>query len=186
MHANPVLKPRLATPALVMTSVVLSACATYLLVDLAASWPPTLLLQATAFATVLATTIAGALWVARLRRRRSWTAAANEKWTRFDEAKLAHHITAEVTVLSVNSLEPTGSWITIRWNRLEHIQGAWIEAMPDPIWPDSVLLISPDPGQVRPGAPWPATYYIGASHFLAWAPIREARIRPQRNPRAGG
>jgi hypothetical protein len=72
--------------------------------------------------------------------------------------------------VSVDALEPTGSWITIRWNRFDHMQEAWLEALHDPIWPGSVLLISPDPAQVMPGAPWPARYYITASHYLAWAP----------------
>ena len=182
MDANPVLKPKLATPALILSSVALSMCVTYLLGTMATSWPPTLLLQATALSALLATTIAGAVWLARLRRLRSWTAAANEQWKRVDEAKLAHRTTAEVTVLSVDSLEPTGSWITIRWNRFEHIQRAWIEALPDPIWPGSVLLISPDPAQVRPGAPWPTTYYIQASNCLAWAPPKKDSLatRPSR------
>ncbi|MDD1477904.1 hypothetical protein [Arthrobacter sp. H16F315] len=172
MDANPVLKPKLATPALVLTSVALSICVAYLLGTMAASWPPTLLRLASALAALLATTIVGAVWWARLRRIRFWTAAANKKWNRFDEAKLAHRTTAEVTVLSVDFLEPTGSWITIRWNRFDHVQRAWIEALPDPIWPGSILLISPDPAQVRPGAPWPSTYYIQASNCLAWAPIQ--------------
>jgi hypothetical protein len=183
MDANPVLRPKLATPALVLTSVALSMCVTYLLGTMAGSWPPTLLLQAIALATLLATTIAGAVWSARLRRLRLWTATANEKWNRFDEAKLAYRTTAEVTVLSVDSLEPTGSWITIRWNRFEHIQRAWIEALDEPIWPGSVLLISPDAAQVRPGAPWPSSYYIQASSCLAWAPASETRSRRQRSPR---
>ena len=170
MNANPVLKPKLATPALVLTSVALSICVTYLLVTMAASWPPSLLLQATALAALLATTIAGTLWLTRVRRLRLWTAAANEQWKRVDEAKLAHRTTAEVTVLSVDSLQPTGSWITIRWNRFDHIQQAWIEALREPIWPGAVLLISPDRAQLRPGAPWPATYYIQAANYLAWAP----------------
>lgn len=172
MDANPALRPKLATPALVLTSVAISICVAFLLGIMAASWPPDLLLQATALAALLATTIAGTLWLTRVRRLRLWTAAANEQWNRFDEVKLALGTTAEVTVLSVDSLEPTGSWITIRWNRFDHVQRAWIEALPDPIWPGSVLLISPDPAQVGPGAPWPSTYYIQASNCLAWAPIQ--------------
>jgi hypothetical protein len=185
MDANPVLKPKLATPALVLTSVALSMCVTYLLGTMAASWPPTLLLQATALAALLAITIAGVVWLARLRRLRYWTATANEKWTRFNEAKLAHRTTAELTVLSVDSLEPTGSWITIHWNRFEHDQHAWIEALPNPIWPGSVLLISPDPAQVRPGAPWPAVYLIRASRFYAWAPAAARTSSSSFVPRAG-
>ncbi|MDI3243250.1 hypothetical protein QK292_17055 [Arthrobacter sp. AL08] len=176
MDANPVLKPKLATPALVLTSVALSVCVTYLLGAMATSWPPTMLLQATAFASLLAITTAGAIWLARLRRLRFWTAAAKEQWAHFDEAKLAHRITAEVTVLSVDSLQPTGSWITIRWNRFDHVQYAWIEALPDPLWPGAVLLISPDPAQLRPGTPWPTTYYIQASNCLAWAPPKKIRL----------
>lgn len=180
MDANPVLRPKVATPALVLTSAALSMCVTYLLGTMAASWPPALLLQATALAALLAATTAGAVWWARLRRLRIWTAAANEKWHGFDEAKLAHRTTAEVTVLSVDSLQPTGSWITIRWNRFDHVQHAWIEALPDPIWPGSVLLISPDPAQVWPGAPWPPAYFIRASNYLAWAPPA-ARRRPRQS-----
>lgn len=179
MDANPVLKPKLATPALVLTSVALSMCVAYLLWTTAASWPSTLLFQATALAALLTTTIAGGVWLARLRRLRIWTAAANEKWNRFDEAKLAHRTTAEVTVLSVDSLQPTGSWITIRWNRFEHIQRAWIEALPDPIWPGSILLIAPDPAQVMPGKPWPVTYQIKALDCLAWAPGSVAQSMPR-------
>ncbi|RWW91385.1 MULTISPECIES: hypothetical protein [Paenarthrobacter] len=78
--------------------------------------------------------------------------------------------TAEVTVLSVDSPQPTGAWITIRWNRFDYIQPAWIEALAEPIWPGSVLLIRPDPEQVRPGTPWPATYSIAGDHVLTWAP----------------
>jgi hypothetical protein len=73
-------------------------------------------------------------------------------------------------VLSVDAVEPTGSWITIKWNRFDYVQPAWLEALPEPIWPGSVLLISPDPAQVVPGVPWPATYYISGSDCLAWAP----------------
>ena len=185
MDANPVLKPKLATPALVLTSVALSMCVAYLLWTTAASWPSTLLFQATALAALLTTTIAGGVWLARLRRLRFWTLAANEKWTHFDEAKLAHRTTAEVTVLSVDSLEPTGSWITIRWNRFDHVQHAWIEALPAPIWPGSVLLIAPDPAQLWPGAPWPAVYLIRASRFFAWAPAAARTSSSSVVPRAG-
>ncbi|RAM37715.1 hypothetical protein DBZ45_08935 [Arthrobacter globiformis] len=123
-----------------------------------------------AIAFLLAAPIVGAIWLARVRRRRSWTAAARERWKYFDEAKRLHGTTAEVTVLSVDALEPTGSWITIKWNRFDHVQPAWLESLHEPIWPGSVLLISPDPAQVMPGLPWPATYYLPASDCLAWAP----------------
>ncbi|MET3922418.1 hypothetical protein [Arthrobacter sp. UYEF20] len=170
MNTNPALKPKLATPALILGSVVVSSCVFYLLGSVAANGHPSLILGLAALASCLLAAVIGAIWFARVRRRREWTAAAIAKWTDFDEAKRTHRTTAEITVLSVDALEPTGSWITIWWNRFDHVQRAWIEALREPIWPGSVLLISPDPVQVRPGAPWPATYYIRAADCLAWAP----------------
>ncbi|UKA55166.1 hypothetical protein LFT45_04315 [Arthrobacter sp. FW305-BF8] len=170
MDANPVLKPKLATPALIVVSVVMMVCAISLLASVAATWPSQWLSVMAALAFLLATTTVGAIWLSRVRRLRTWTAVAREQWKNFDEAKRVHGTTAEVTILSVDALEPTGSWITIRWNRFDHVQSAWLEALHEPIWPGSVLLISPDPAQVRPGAPWPTTYYLPASDCLAWAP----------------
>lgn len=170
MDRNPVLKPKVVTPALTLGSVAVFVCAAYLIGTMAATWPPNSSLLMASFATLLAAAFAGTAWWARIRRHRAWTAAANEKWAVFDDTKRVHRTTAEVTVQSVDALQPSGSWITIRWNRFDHVQRAWIEALPDPIWPGSVLLISPDPAQVRPGAPWPSTYYIQASRCLAWAP----------------
>lgn len=174
MDANPVLKPKLATPALILSSVAIAACVAYLVGAAAADWPDNLFLLLTAAITLLAAAVAGAVWLTRARRRRSWMAGANEKWNHFNDMKRSSGTTADLTVLSVDALEPTGSWITIKWNRFDHVQPAWIEALPEPIWPGSVLLVSPDPAQVRPGAPWPATYYIRASDSLAWAPGPEA------------
>lgn len=170
MDANPVLKPKLATPALILSSVAISVCAMYLLGTLAANSSPPWFLLLAVIASLIAAAVVGAVWFTRIRRLRAWTEAANDKWDHFDSVKRMHGTTTEVTVLSVDSLEPTGTWITIRWNRFDHVQRAWLEALNDPIWPGSVLLISPDPSQVRPDAPWPTTYYIQASAFLAWAP----------------
>jgi hypothetical protein len=183
MEANPVLKPKLATPALILSSVGISICAVYLVGTLAANWPPNLFLLLTALASLLVAAMVGSTWVARKRRLRAWTAAANDKWNHFDDVKRTRGTTTEVTVMSVDSLEPTGFWITIRWNRFDHVQQAWIEALDEPIWPGSVLLISPDPAQVRPGAPWPTIYYIQASSYLAWAPAA-ARSTSLRNQQA--
>ncbi|MEO5318144.1 hypothetical protein PV761_06105 [Arthrobacter sp. CC3] len=173
MDTNPVLKPKLATPALILSSVAIAMCFVYL-VWAAASGPANLSLLLTASMALLAAAAAGAVWLVRARRRRSWLAGAIEQWDRFNDMKRSSGTTAELTVVSVDALEPTGSWITIRWNRFDHVQRAWIEALSEPIWPGSVLLISPDPAQVMPGAPWPATYYIRASNSLAWAPGSEA------------
>lgn len=170
MIANPVLKPKLATPALTLSSVAISICATYLLGTLAANWPPPWFLSLAVIASLIAAAAVGAVWLTRIRRLRAWTEAANDKWDHFDSVKRTRGTTAEITVLSVDSLEPTGSWITIRWNRFDHVQRAWLEALHEPIWPGSVLLIAPDPDQIILTAPWPASYYIQASAFLSWAP----------------
>jgi hypothetical protein len=174
MNVNPVLKPKLATPALVLISVAVLICVVYFVGSMAANGLPPLILTLAAAASLLLATVVVTIWFARMRRLRAWTAAASEKWNHLDSEKRSHVTTTEVTVLSVDGLEPTGSWITIRWNRFDHVQRAWLEALQDPIWPGSILLISPDPGQVRPGVPWPATYYIRAADCLAWAPLRRS------------
>jgi hypothetical protein len=174
MDTNPVLRPSLATPALILSSMAIALCVVSLVGAAAANWPHNLFLLLTAATSLLVAAVAGAVWLIRARRRRSWTADANEKWDHFNDVKRSSGTTAELTVLSVDALEPTGSWITIKWNRFDHVQPAWLEALPEPIWPGSVLLIAPDPAQIMPGAPWPATYYIRASDSLAWAPSSEA------------
>jgi hypothetical protein len=176
MDANPVLKPKLATPALILSSVAIAVWVAYLVgIAVATYWPHNLLLLLTAATSLFAAASTAAVWVTRARRRRSWIAGATEKWDDFNDMKRSSGTTAEVTVLSVDALEPTGSWITIKWNRFDHVQRAWIEALPEPIWPGSILLVSPDPAQIRPGAPWPPEYYIWASDYLAQAPGNTAR-----------
>lgn len=178
MSANPVIRPKLATPALVVTSVVVLIAIVYLLVALINGASLEILMFGCLALLVAAGTI-GSFWVTRVRRRRKWMMAAEVKWHYFDDARSSHRTTTEITVLSVDALEPTGSWITINWNRFDHIQRAWIEASPEPIWPGSVVLLTPDPAQVSPRQPWPRTYYIRASDLLAWAPPkhRTSRLR---------
>jgi hypothetical protein len=172
MASNPVLKPRLATPALMLATATVSIAAGFFLTALSPGMPSNAILIVGGVAILSLSVALAAIWLTRFRRRRAWMAAAKQKWHDFDQAKRNHGTTTEITILSVDALEPTGSWITINWNRFDHIQPAWVEALPDPIWPGSVLLISPDPAQVRPGLPWPQTYYIRATNCLAWAPLR--------------
>jgi hypothetical protein len=184
MISNPAIKPKVATPALIFASAAVALCVAYLLRTLALSWPldPAHVL---AWAAVLiSAVIVGTVWLVRSARRRSWLLEACAKWRHLEDAKRTHRTTAEITVLSVDAFEPTGSWITINWNRFGHVQCAWLEALAEPIWAGSILLISPDPAQVRPGSPWPATYFIQASHFLAWAPGNEGMSGPGHEPRA--
>ncbi|WP_354253516.1 hypothetical protein [Arthrobacter sp. UYEF21] len=154
-----------------MSSVAVSICAIYVIVALTANGQKPLLLTLAAVVPLLLAAVVGAIWLARVRRLRAWTAAAIEKWNHLDAVKRSHRTTTEVAVLSVDALEPTGSWITMRWDRFDHVQCAWLEALDEPIWPGSLLLISPDPAQVGPGAPWPPVYYIRSTHFLASAPL---------------
>lgn len=168
------MKPKLATPALVSASAAVLIAAGYFLTTLSTGVPVGAILMIGGLATLSAAVALGAVWLTRLRRRRSWMASAEQKWHEFDHARRNHGTTTEITVLRVDALEPTGSWITINWNRFDHVQTAWIEALPDPIWPGSVVLISPDPAQVRPGLPWPQTYYLRATDCLASAPPRLA------------
>ncbi|MDQ0102996.1 hypothetical protein J2T10_002653 [Paenarthrobacter nicotinovorans] len=167
MQMNPVLKPKVATPALIVVSAVMLLLAVILVVlSFTVSGTAWLLAALTIVCVVVLL-----FWAQRLRSKRQWQTETAAQWTRLESLKAAGGTTTEVTVLTVDAVQPTGSWITIRWNRFDYIQPAWIEALAEPIWPGSVLLIRPDPAQVRPGAPWPATYRISGDHVLAWAPL---------------
>lgn len=174
MQMNPVLKPTVATPALIVASAVTLVLAVILTVL-------SFTISGTAWLLVALTTLCAVVllfWAQRLRFRRQWQAETAEHWKRLEGMKATGGTTTEVTVLTVDALQPTGSWITVRWNRFDHVQPAWIEALPEPIWPGSVLLIRPDPAQVRPGAPWPEIYRISGDQVLAWAPLT-GRIQPR-------
>ena len=178
MVVNPAVKPRVATAGLVLASaVVLSAAALSLVLLLSASVPFSAKLVgcATLFAAALLT---GWQWWRRTGQRRAWQEQATEQWRSFINAKGLGGTTAEVTLVSVDAVQPTGSWVTIRWNRFNHTQRAWLESLAEPIWPGTVLLISPDPAQVMPGAPWPDTYFIQAVDCLAWAPAEGRGAAP--------
>lgn len=174
MISNPVLKPKIATPALILATATVLIAVGYFLTTLSTGVPVDAVLMVGALATLSTALALGAVWLTRLRRRRVWMTAAEQKWHAFNEARRSYRTTTEITILSVDALEPTGSWITIKWNRFNHVQQAWIEALPDPIWPGSVLLISPDPAQAHPGLPWPQTYYLFAKDCLAWVPSQGA------------
>lgn len=167
MQMNPVLQPRVATPALIVASAVTLVLAVIAAVlSFAISGTVWLLAALTTLCVVVLL-----FWAQRLRGQRQWQAETAEQWKRFESLRATGGTTTEVTVLTVDALQPTGTWITIRWNRFDYIQPAWIEALHEPIWPGSVLLIQPDSMQVRPGAPWPETYSISGDHVLAWAPL---------------
>lgn len=167
MQMNPVLRPRVATPALIVASAVTLVLAVILaILSVTVSGTAWLLAALTTPCVVVLL-----FWAQRLLGQRQWQNETAAQWKRLESLKAAGGTTTEVTVLSVDAVQPTGSWITIRWNRFDFIQPAWIEALPEPIWPGSVLLIRPDPAQVQPGAPWPSTYRISGDQVLAWAPL---------------
>jgi hypothetical protein len=170
MVVNPTVKPRVVTPWLVWASAVVMVTLVLFLVFVVAAEPPSLWEIVVGGLLLAAALLLAALWRKRVSRRNTWLVDATERWKTFDKAKLASGTTTEVTLLSVDAIQPTGSWVTISWNRFSHVQSAWIEALPEPLWPGSVLLTSPDRGQVMPCAPWPDTHFLGAADCLAWAP----------------
>lgn len=180
MAMNPVVKPVVATAGLVATSATALILLVVTLAYIPAADLPLPMKMVIAAFPVGGSLYVGWLWWRRRNQRRLWEATAAEQWRCFYNAKLAGGTTAEVTLLSVDAVQPTGSWITIAWNRFNHVQPAWLESLPEPIWPGSVLLISPDPAQVMPGAPWPDAYFIRAADCLAWAPAegRPSTLEP--------
>ncbi len=167
MQMNPVLKPRVATPSLIVASAV-TVVLTLIFAALALTVAGTawLLLTIAALSVVLVI-----VWSRRLRGLQRWQSETDAQWKRLEGLKGVSGTTTEITILTIDAPQPTGAWVTIRWNRFDYIQPAWIEALPEPIWPGSVLLIRPDPAQVRPGAPWPETYHISGNLVLACAPV---------------
>lgn len=188
MAINPLIRPKVASPGLITTSAVISACLLYAAAVAIANWPPPVSFAVLFALLVVAAATLTVPWVHRLHQRTSWNRHASEQWKHFGEMKRSTGITTEVTVLSVDALEPTGSWVTIRWDRFNHVQQAWLEALPESIWPGAVLLIKPDPRQITIGMPWPFGYYLYVTNFLAWAPQSTAKLRkdsslPTQQPR---
>lgn len=170
MVVNPALKPKVATTGLVLTSAVVLIFLALVPLAILASELPTVIKIVLASVLLASALMLLWLWWKRYAQRRTWTTNAEARWRSFNNARVTGGTTTEVTLLSIDAVQPTGSWVTIMWNRFNHIQPAWIEPLPEPVWVGHVLLIAPDPTQVMPGAPWPATYFIRAADCLAWAP----------------
>lgn len=185
MAMNPVVRPVVVTAGLVAASATVLILLVVTLTYIPAAGLPLSVKMLSVALPLAASLYLGWLWWRRAIRRRTWAVATAEQWRSFDIAKLAGGTTAELTLLSVDAVQPTGSWVTVAWNRFNHVQPAWLESLPEPIWPGSVLLISPDPAQVLPGAPWPDAYLIRAADCLAWAPAegRPSTRRPSSSVR---
>lgn len=171
MEDNPMIKPQLSGAGLVVATTLTFVALLYVLVIVVLTWP------SAASAWIVLAVLAGLAvliawrWSTRIQKRRQWDQFASRQWAYMVRMKHEHSTTTEVTVLAFQELQPTGVWATIRWEKFGYIQPAWIEPCSFSIWPQTVLLIRPDPTQIRVGAPWPPTYYLRSQACLAMAPV---------------
>ena len=119
--------------------------------------------------TIVLAGVAAAIWFVKIRQTKKWITNAVQQWEHFSSVKSQLRVTTEVTILDIHSLDPTGTWVTIRWEKFGHVQHAWMEAIPDEIWRGSTLLISPDPAQIHVHGPWPEIYYLMAIDYHTFA-----------------
>jgi hypothetical protein len=168
---NPMIRPSVATSPLIIWSVLVGLCTLYLVPAILANWPAPAWLTTIATLFVVLLAVLALRWVLKVRRAQAWDANAQRMWQQFEDARVAGGTTTEVTVLSVQEVQPTGAWVTINWEQFGYTQPAWIEGKGGTYWPGSVILITPDPGQVHIGQPWPPTYRIAESDCRAIAPM---------------
>lgn len=169
MRTNPMVKPQTSSGWAVTLTVISCVClAIAVRVYLAQSSASAASLVFVAMAIVLAG-VAAAIWFVKIRRMKAWITTAIQQWEHFSTVKSRLGVTTEVTVLDIHALDPTGTWVTIRWDKFGYVQRAWMEAIPDEIWRGSVLLVSPDPTQIQVHGPWPEIYYLMAMDYHAFA-----------------
>jgi len=169
---NPMIKPDVVSPVVLGGSIVAFPCTLYLVPATIANWPAPGWLIATTTIFLVISALLVLRWVFKVRRARRWTENAKRLWQELADVKRTSATTTEVTVLSVEEVQPTGAWVTIKWDQFGYRQPAWIEGAGGTYWPGSVLLITPDPNQVHIGQPWPPTYRIAESDCRAVAPAR--------------
>lgn len=171
MVDNPMVKPQLNSASLVVVTTLVAVVLLYIFAVIALAWPAA---PSAWIALALSTAVGGFIgwrWSLKVQKRRQWQQFANRQWEYLTRLKNEHDTTTEVTILDFQELQPTGVWATIRWEKFGYIQQAWIEPCSFSIWPQTVLLIRPDPTQIRVGAPWPPTYYLRSQACLAMAPL---------------
>ncbi len=170
MRTNPMVKPQTTSGWAVTLTVISCVCLTIAIRQFVDQ--PSALAAGLTFAIVATALaiLAAAIWFVKFRRTKAWITNAVQQWEHFSAVKGQLGVTTEVTVLDIHSTDPLGAWVTIRWDHFGHIQRAWVEALPDEIWRDSVLLISPDPAQIQVHGPWPETYHLLAADYHAFAP----------------
>lgn len=171
MENNPMIKPQLSAGLLVVLTVITGVVLLYVLAIAVIAWPPPASVWIVLAVVALAAGVTALRWTQRVQQRRQWQQFSDMQWEYLARIRDEHEATAEITVLGIQETQPTGSWATIRWNKFGYVQQEWIENGTFAIWPDSVLLIRPDPTQIQVGAPWPATYYLRSHACLAIAPL---------------
>lgn len=169
MNANPFVKPKVMTGWLLVASAIAILCLAFSISALAPSPASSSVWLFVALSVLFAMAVV-AIWFFRLQRVSNWTARAVQQWQRLEATRLHAGTTTEVTILAIEAVEPTGTWVSLRWNQFAHIQRAWMEALPDEIWEGAVLLISPDPTQIQVGSPWPHIYHLKAHRYHGFAP----------------
>ena len=170
MDTNPMIKPPLSSGTLVAMTTITGVALLCLFATVALTWPSP---SAVWIMLTVVTLAAGLIiwrWSLGIRKRQQWQQFADRQWEYLARIKGENKATAEITVVSFEEVQPTGSWATIRWNKFGYVQPVWIENGTFAIWPDSVLLIRPDPTQIHVGTPWPPTYYLRSHACLAIAP----------------
>lgn len=131
MRTNPMVKPQTSSGwAVTLTAISCVFLATAIRLFLAQQ-APALVGWVLVAAAVMLASIAAAIWFTKIRRFNAWITHAVQQWEHFSTVKSQLGVTTEITVLDIHSLDPTGTWITIRWEKFGYVQRAWMEAVPD-------------------------------------------------------
>ncbi|MDO5744819.1 MAG: hypothetical protein Q4P23_10145 [Micrococcaceae bacterium] len=169
MRTNPMVKPQTSSGWAVTLTVISGVCLVIAIRLILAQPSASAAGLAIVAAAIVLVGAAAAIWFMKIRRTKTWITHAVQQWEHFSSVKSQLGVTTEVTVLDIHALDPTGTWVTIRWDKFGYVQRAWMEAIPDEIWRGSVLLISPDPAQIQVHGPWPEVYYLTAADYHAFA-----------------
>lgn len=170
MRTNPMIKPQTSSVWAVTLTVISCVCLAIAIRLLLGQLSSAAVGWTLVAAAIVLAGVAAATWFVKSRRTKAWIINAVRQWEHFSAVKSQLGVTTEITVLDIHSLDPTGTWVTIRWDKFGHVQRAWMEAIPDEIWRGSVLLISPDPVQIQVHGPWPEFYFLTATAYHAFAP----------------
>ncbi|WP_315913274.1 hypothetical protein [Arthrobacter sp. lap29] len=169
MRTNPMVKPQTSSGWAVTLTVISCVCFA-IAIRLFLSQPSSAAVGwVLVAAAIILAGVAATIWFIKIRRTKAWIINAVQQWEHFSTVKSQLGVTTEVTVVDIHALDPTGTWVTIRWDKFGYVQRAWMEAIPDEIWRGSVLLISPDPAQIQVHGPWPDIYYLMATDYHSFA-----------------